>query len=179
VQEFIGRFSISLLLRFGFSFISVTDLYQDAGTAINLAACESKDIETPGLWKFTPEGFLLNRGSDWLQVNKCISAVEPGSHDPTSLSLEVCEFQTAQHWDLRNNQLRSTLGSQKCVALGTDDSLQMQKCDKSSVQQWRFSGGFIKSYKGECLTSQTADLALKPCDGIEERCDGLPAVEEP
>jgi len=152
---------------------------KDAGTAINLAACESKDIETPGLWKFTPEGFLLNRGSDWLQVNKCISAAEPGSHDPTSLSLEVCEFQTAQHWDLRNNQLRSTLGSQKCVALGTDDSLQMQKCDKSSVQQWRFSGGVIKSHKGECLTSRTADLALKPCDGIEERCDGLPAVEEP
>ena len=30
LQEFIGRFSISLLLRFGFSFISVTDLYQES-----------------------------------------------------------------------------------------------------------------------------------------------------
>ena len=30
LQEFIGRFSISLLLRFGFSFVSVTDLYQES-----------------------------------------------------------------------------------------------------------------------------------------------------
>ena len=30
---------------------------------------------------------------------------------PVDRGLEVCEFQTAQHWDLRNNQLRSTLGS--------------------------------------------------------------------
>ena len=158
---------------------------------------------------------------------------------PVDRGLEVCEFQTAQHWDLRNNQLRSTLGSRSDfvgVLLGSgirgiipiskswlflqrrskmcgfghgwfvadaemslgwmelgewdrwiregqmvganESSAQCQlmtffhftgdyycDCfpvspflwgDKSSVQQWRFSGGFIKSYKGQASVDNSS-----------------------
>ncbi|CAL1171362.1 unnamed protein product [Cladocopium goreaui] len=137
---------------------------QDAGTSVDLAPCELKEIETPGLWKLTPEGFLLNKGSDWLQVNKCISSAEPGSQDASSVSLELCEFQSAQSWDLRST-LRSTLGSQKCVALSEDNGLKLQTCDKSLKQQWRFSGQWIRNQQtGDCLTAKEADLSLSPCD---------------
>ena len=92
---------------------------------------------------------------------------------PVDRGLEVCEFQTAQHWDLGNNQLRSTLGSrspllgccwgaasgasflspkvwlvcnegQKCVALGTDDSLQMQKC---LLDEWNWGMGSMDPWR--------------------------------
>ncbi|CAJ1401183.1 unnamed protein product, partial [Effrenium voratum] len=62
-----------------------------SGSYLNLAPCETKDIETPGLWKLTSDGhsglrmggavlegllwlgFMLNVGNDWLQMNKCLS----------------------------------------------------------------------------------------------------------
>ena len=157
---------------------------------------------------------------------------------PVDRGLEVCEFQTAQHWDLRNNQLRSTLGSRSdfvgvllgsgirgiipvskswlflqrrskmCgfghgwfvadaemslgwmeLGSGIDGSMKAKWWeptnlvpnvswwpfsihkwlllwlfpgspflwgDKSSWQQWRFSGGFIKSYKGQASVDNSS-----------------------
>jgi len=51
---------------------------------------------------------------------------------PVDRGLEVCEFQTAQHWDLRNNQLRSTLGSPS-DSLGCWEGIQGSTCLQESA----------------------------------------------
>ncbi|CAK9072762.1 unnamed protein product [Durusdinium trenchii] len=133
---------------------------EGVGSSINLAPCEMEEVEAPGLWTLTPQGFLLNIGSDWLQINKCMSANLPSGGD-TTLSLEICEFRSAQTWEFSESGLRSTVGSRTCITAG--EVLHLSQCVQSKEQQWIFDGPQIKSSTGQCLTAKGPELSLSSC----------------
>ncbi|CAE7472528.1 unnamed protein product [Symbiodinium sp. CCMP2456] len=87
----------------------MADGRDDRYAGIELAPCDNQALETPDIWSFSREGFLLNQGSDWLSANKCISA-HPHGDDPSEVSLDVCDFGTDQLWEISDGRIRNTLG---------------------------------------------------------------------
>ncbi|CAE7372682.1 xlnA [Symbiodinium natans] len=139
----------------------------DRYAAIKLAPCDNQELETPGIWRFSHEGFLVNQGSDWLSASKCISA-HPHGDDASAISLDVCELGTDQTWEVTTNgMIRSTLGSRKCVTLGKSSQPQLATCrEDSETQYWKQLDGALLQNRaaGSCLAAAVQDeLELRPC----------------
>ncbi|CAE7894670.1 unnamed protein product, partial [Symbiodinium microadriaticum] len=139
----------------------------DRYAGIELAPCDNQALETPGIWSFSPEGFLLNQGSDWLSANKCISA-HPHGDDPSEVSLDVCDFGTDQLWEISEGRIRNTLGSRKCITLSKSFEPQLQICrNASETQYWKRLDGVLLQNRnaGSCLAtvSTGSELELKAC----------------
>ncbi|CAJ1447878.1 unnamed protein product, partial [Effrenium voratum] len=130
-----------------------------SGSYLNLAPCETKDIETPGLWKLTSDGFMLNVGNDWLQMNKCLSA-KVGK--PTELSLDICDFATDQSWLLEDGLIRSTVGGKHCVSLAKG-ALRLSECNAAG--HFDLEGDLLRSRStGKCLSAAETEPGLQVCD---------------
>eukprot|EP00913_Durusdinium_trenchii_P032191 g30143.t1 len=89
-----------------------------------------------------------------------MSANLPSGGD-TTLSLEICEFRSAQTWEFSESGLRSTVGSRTCITAG--EVLHLSQCVQSKEQQWIFDGPQIKSSTGQCLTAKGPELSLSSC----------------
>lgn len=151
------------------------------GTAVALANCEDKHIETGGIWTLSSDGFVRNVGNDWNQQNKCLQIYgRPETDDKlvegAAIHMDMCEIGTDQTWQVSDDgYIKNSIGGQKCAST-YDDSNEMwlQNCETlpPTRGKWRFveHGGVQNLDTNQCITVQDGEeggLGFGGCDGAQ------------
>lgn len=148
------------------------------GAQAILARCEHRRVDTPGIWKFMPGGFLRNIGDDWINANSCVEVAATGSTaeersasrlaDGARLQMKVCEYSTDQRWSEDRGRLRNELGGRRCLQLKAADGggVLLRSCSEWLGATWNLTRGRLRSEAGDrCIAAAPGGVApiVAPC----------------
>jgi len=164
------------------------------GTRVNINYCERKTVNTDGLWRISPGGFIKNIGNDKPSQYQCIDVLGTKGNwssegvDGAPLHLDYCRIVTDQRWEVtRSGYIRNVIGGRKCLApTPGSTSLRLMNCamwsSRSTYLEFKFVAGWhdprgkgahIRSRLSRlCLTFVDADfLQLLPCAHLKTQGD--------
>lgn len=151
------------------------------GSRVVLARCEHKTLETSGLWKLSPDGFLVNLGSDFLDRQSCVEVVGQGGtiaamaasklRGGAKLHLDICKFDTDQRWSFEDGRLRNELGGRKCLQMKSaaaaptaDLGVWIRNCAEWLAAGWAWTedGGLRSEVGDRCVGIGTDERGHYP-----------------